>query len=84
VCGKVGRLMDRARVGGHDYELYDLRLGSRPSHQRIGRRGPTPYLLMTNPSTGEEVVEGVHPECSTVAEAMSWRNGTPAEPMVLT
>lgn len=45
-----------------------------------------PYLKMTNPSTGSYHVEGVHPDCKTINEALAWRNGmkeyTP--PIVLT
>lgn len=44
-----------------------------------------PYLLMINPSTGTEHLEGVHPDCKTVAEAIKWRNGGNTEkPIQLT
>lgn len=42
------------------------------------------YLKMTNPSTGTYHIEGVHPNCRTVKEALKWRNGTTEDPMLLT
>jgi hypothetical protein len=45
---------------------------------------PTPYLKMLNPSTGTYHIEGVPPECATVAEALEWRNGTEELPTALT
>ncbi len=59
------------------YELLMLDLGD-------GRRRP--YLRMQNPSVPELWhVEGVHPDCSTVSEALKWRNGGETEaPTVLT
>jgi len=32
-----------------------------------------PYLRMVNPSTGTTHIEGVHPDCKTVEEALHWR-----------
>ena len=58
-----------------DYELLVLDI-------QDGRRRP--YLKMLNPSIGTWHVEGVHPSCKTVAEALAWRNGTPASPAILT
>jgi hypothetical protein len=59
-----------------DYELLMLDLGDR-------RRRP--FLKMKNPSVpGVYHVEGVHPDCSTVREALAWRNGTDTPPSVLT
>jgi hypothetical protein len=59
-----------------DYELLLLDLGDR-------RRRP--FLKMKNPSVpGVFHVEGVHPNCRTVREALAWRNGTDAPPSVLT
>ena len=29
-------------------------------------------------------IEGVHPDCHTVAQALNWRNGTEVRPDVLT
>jgi hypothetical protein len=45
-----------------------------------------PYLKMLNPSTGEWHVEGVHPSCMTVEEALAWRDDetTYVSPKVLT
>ena len=42
------------------------------------------YLKMRNPSTGEYHIEGVHPNCQTVREALAWRNGTEVEPSIIT
>ncbi len=58
-----------------DYELLLLDLGDR-------RRRP--FLKMKNPSIGVYHIEGVHPDCRTVREALAWRNGTDAPPSVLT
>jgi hypothetical protein len=58
-----------------DYELLLLDLGD-------GRRRP--FLKMRNPSVGVFHVEGVHPDCRTVREALAWRNGTDTPPSVLT
>lgn len=33
------------------------------------------YLVMRNPSIGVFHVEGVHPRCTTVQEALAWRDG---------
>ena len=53
-----------------EYELLALDLGD-------GRRRP--YLKMKNPSIGVYHIEGVHPECHTVCDALNWRNHlTPA------
>ena len=59
------------------YELLMLDLGD-------GRKRP--YLRMQNPSVPELWhVEGVHPDCGTVSEALVWRNGGETEaPTVLT
>jgi hypothetical protein len=58
-----------------DYELLSLDLGDQ-------RRRP--FLKMLNPSSGTWHVEGVHPSCRTVAEALAWRNGTTVPPAMLT
>lgn len=58
-----------------DYELLLLDLGDR-------RRRP--FLKMRNPSVGVYHVEGVHPDCRTVRQALAWRNGTDTPPSVLT
>jgi len=57
-----------------DYELLLLDLGD-------GRRRP--YLKMRNPSLGVYHIEGVHPDCSTVVEALRWRNGSDLEPELI-
>lgn len=48
------------------YELLNLDLGD-------GRFRP--YLKMKNPSVDLIHIEGVHPDCKTVEEALAWRNG---------
>jgi len=48
------------------YELLMLNIGD-------GRERP--YLKMLNPSVGVWHVEGVHPNCQTVQQALNWRNG---------
>ena len=58
-----------------DYELITLNLGD----ERI-----RPYLKMRNPSLGVYHVEGIHPNCKTVKEALAWRNGSEVTPDVLT
>lgn len=42
------------------------------------------YLQMTNPSTGQIHAEAVPPDTRTVKAALTFRNGTDAEPVVLT
>ena len=47
------------------YELLILQIGKRKR----------PYLRMQNPSTGEYHIEGVRPRCTTIKEALNYRNG---------
>ncbi|GAG31576.1 unnamed protein product, partial [marine sediment metagenome] len=72
VCYKL-----KARCVGRqgDYELILLNLRDR-------RRRP--YLKMRNPSLGTWHVEGVSSACTTVAEALAWRNGISIPPAELT
>lgn len=58
-----------------EYELLTLDL-------QDGRHRP--YLKMKNPSIGTFHIEGVHPDCKTVKEALKFRNGVEGEPIVLT
>jgi len=61
VCAELGaKPIDRQG----DYELLMLNL-------RDGRHRP--YLKMRNPSLGVFHVEGVHPDCKTVQDAINWR-----------
>ncbi len=58
-------------------------------NEALGKMEPAlprgrPYLKMKNPSTGTYHVEGVHPDCRTVAEALAWRNGTGSVPELMT
>jgi len=48
------------------YQLLMLDLGD-------GRKRP--YLKMVNPSVGCYHIEGVHPDCQTVQQAINWRAG---------
>ncbi|MCY3018341.1 MAG: hypothetical protein NTW87_04815 [Planctomycetota bacterium] len=50
----------------------------------LGDRRMRPYLKMLNPSIGTWHVEGVTPSCTTVLEALAWRNGTDQPPAKLT
>lgn len=58
-----------------DYELLLLQLDD--DRKR-------PYLKMTNPSLGIYHIEGIHPDITSVKEALKWRNGTEEVPTVLT
>lgn len=58
-----------------EYELLALDLGENRFR---------PYLKMVNPSIGTYHIEGVHPDCKTVQQALNWRNQTEEEPLVLT
>jgi len=58
-----------------NYELLGLDLGD----NRI-----RPYLKMINPSIGTYHIEGVHPDCKTVDEALKFRNGREGRPVILT
>lgn len=61
------------RLGNYELLLLDLQDGR-----------TRPFLKMKNPSLGVYHVEGVAPECSTVAEALAWRNQSDLPPSVLT
>jgi hypothetical protein len=59
--------------GGYELLLLDLEDG------RV-----RPFLKMKDPTTGICHVDGVDPECTTVAAALAWRNQTDVPPSVLT
>jgi hypothetical protein len=59
--------------GGYELLLLDLEDGR-----------ARPFLRMKDPSTGICHVDGVAPECRTVASALEWRNQTYVPPSVLT
>ena len=63
VCQKLGAKTLEKRWG---YELLNIHLGD----ERI-----RPYLKMVNPSIGTFHLEGIHPDCKTVEQALNWRNG---------
>jgi hypothetical protein len=72
ICrGLNAKCLDSA--GG--YELLTLDLQDGLAH---------PFLKMKDPSRGIFHVEGVAPECTTVASALEWRNQTHVPPSVLT
>lgn len=72
ICNELGaEVVDKQG----DYELLLLDLAD-------GRRRP--FLKMKNPSIGIYHIEGVAPECQTVAEALAWRNQSDLPPTVLT
>lgn len=58
----------------NDYELLELDLGDNRFR---------PYLKMVNPSIGVYHIEGVHSDCTTVAAALKFRNGTDEKPVTL-
>jgi hypothetical protein len=61
------------RQGNYELLLLDLQDGR-----------TRPFLKMKNPSVGVYHIEGVAPECRTVAEALAWRNQSDVPPSVLT
>lgn len=74
ICKDLGaKCIDMSKDGM--YELLNLEIGD-------GRTRP--YLKMLNPSIGTYHIEGVHPDCKTVEESLSWRNGINGSPLVLT
>ena len=60
-----------------DYELIDMS----PIFANLSY---APYLKMVNPSTGTIHMEGVHPDCKTVEQALNWRNQEEEMPVQLT
>lgn len=72
VCAELGAAVIDSDCG---YQLLELDL-------RDGRRRP--YLKMKNPSTEAWHIEGVHPDCTTVREALAWRNWTSEFPVKVT
>lgn len=67
---KLGAIsMDKSKDGM--YELLGI---------DIGDKRVRPYLKMRNPSINTWHVEGVHPDCKTVADALKFRNGTSEAP----
>lgn len=61
------------RRGNYELLLLDLQDGR-----------TRPFLKMKNPSIGVFHIEGVAPDCRTVAEALAWRNQSEVPPSVLT
>jgi len=59
-------------------EHYDLLLLDTGDNQK------RPYLKMRNPSVNLWHIEGVHPDCTTVEQALIFRNGTKGSPKILT
>ena len=52
-----------------EYELYD----ALPLYEGVTRHARCPHLKMKNQTTGIWHVEGVHPGCKTIEEALAWR-----------
>jgi hypothetical protein len=67
ICRELGTCIDKQE----DYELLMLELED-------GK--PRPFLKMKNPQTGDCHIEGVAPECRSVASALTWRNQTAVPP----
>jgi hypothetical protein len=63
----LGELKSKTFDTVGDYELLNVDLPEVPNAR---------YLKMKNPSIGVWHVEGVHPNCKTVQEAIDWRAGT--------
>jgi len=61
------------KVGDYELLILDLKDNMR-----------RPFLKMTNPSIGVYHIEGVHPDCKTVPDALNFRNGTREVPIKLT
>jgi len=61
----------------NNYELLLLNIKNSPAR---------PYLKMLNPSINTWHVEGVHPNCKTVRQALAWRNNIKEyqQPIILT
>jgi len=59
-----------------DYELHQINLG--------GTTGVWPYLKMLNPSIGIWHMEAVDKKCTTVEQALNWRNDSELQPVLLT
>ena len=68
-------LDSKANIIGGPYELYTLELGE-------GIK--TNALKMLNPSIGVYSIENVPPECTTVEQALAFRNDTAELPITLT
>lgn len=68
------------------YELIKLEINNRDifTTDEIDFLAQQKYLKMRNPSTGGYHIEGVHPDCQTVQEALAWRNFSEQMPSVLT
>ena len=72
VCYSLGaQCIDK--VGNYELLLLDLQDGRK-----------RPYLKMLNPSIDTWHVEGVHPNCQTVEQALKWRNQSKLKPKQLT
>ncbi|MHB8790181.1 MAG: hypothetical protein ACYDBT_09900 [Desulfobulbaceae bacterium] len=80
------RLFDTTVIDKLDnYELIELKIEDPEEiiHLFSGILPKQKYLKMVNPSTGEAHVEGVHPTCETIKEALAWRNETTDNPVII-
>lgn len=73
ICSEMGTVV-LDKVG--DYELHEVDLK--------GTTGKWPYLKMLNPSIGVWHMECVDRSCSTVRDAIKWRNQSEIKPSMLT
>lgn len=78
---RVCEALHAERIERSDDEVYEL------LSLDIGGGQRRPYLKMRNPSLGVYHIEGVHPDCRSIQEALNWRAGDitkPWKPEVLT
>jgi hypothetical protein len=81
IVRKIGieRIMSELNI-----EILDERNGYQLLIPDLRDGGKRPYLKMLNPSEGTWHIEGVHPDCRTVPEALEWRNNDNLETEILT
>ena len=75
ICNELGsKILDKSPDG--TYELHEIDLG--------GKTGKWPYLKMLNPSIGVYHMECVEKTCKTIKDAITFRNKSDADPIMLT
>lgn len=67
-----------------DYKVIDMKDNYELINLNLGDNRMRPFLKMINPSIGTYHIEGVHPDCRTVEEALKFRNGRTGKPVILT
>jgi len=89
IVRKIGIERFVQQVGGEVIDSKEVVLPNGDIHayelilMDIGLDKKKPYLKMLNPSIGTWHVEGVHPSCKTVDDALEFRNGTKELPQHL-